>query len=135
MCVASEERRRAFLQLSDKVKNRVKHHEGLQSARHAKMSAHLKSRGDYDVRTQKFADVFAQRMEHFDSIASGFKKETLVTYKQIRKETEALLNASKGKVFTSDEKFHTMIRNLENLNNLFFQDIDMAVFALKEMGK
>ena len=99
-----------FLQLSDKLKANIKQHEELQTARHAKMSAHLKSRGDYDVRTQKFANVFAQRMEHFDSIAPGFKKETLVTYKQIRQETEALLNASKGKVFTSDEKFHTMIQ-------------------------
>ena len=124
-----------FLELSDKLKAKIKQHEELQTARHAKMSTHLKSRGDYDVRTQKFANVFAQRMEHFDSIASGFKQETLVTYKQIRKETEALLNASKGKVFTSDAKFHKMIGNLENINNLFFQDIDMAVFALKEMGK
>ncbi len=124
-----------FMNLSDGLRAKVKEHEELRSARHEKIRAHMKSRGDYDVRTQKFADLFARRMKHFDALSANFRKERLVTYKQIRKETEALLKENKGKVFTPDEAYHTMIHNLENINNIFFQDIDMELFELKITGK
>ena len=125
-----------FQDLSSELRAKIKQHEAVQTARHDKMRGHLKTRGgDYDARTQKFADLFARRMKHFDNLSANFRKERLVTYKQIRKETEAILKDCKGKVFTPDDKYHEMIHNLENMNNLFFQDIDMELFELKITGK
>lgn len=114
----------------------IKEHEQVQEKRYAVMRAKLEARdGKYDERTQKFANLFAKRMEHYDNLAVNYKKERLVTYRQIRKETEALLEESKGKVFTPDEKYHTMLRNLTNMSNLFFQDMDMELFELMTMDK